>query len=134
MGRYKEQGQAMVEYMVVLAALITALLMVGQGAVGLSQDDKGSVLKAVADKHRGQGYALSLSELPETDDMVALADYYDSLGKYPELAKQLKQGGEALNQATSIVNQINDLLKDFKPVWENPFKATDLKPDLGPFK
>lgn len=124
----------MIEYLVVLSVLVAALLLPGLGSVGVTQEDKGSLLKAVADKHRGQGYALSLSELPETDDMVKLSAYYDSLGKYPELSKQLKSGGQALNTLADIMNQISKELGGLRVDWKDPFKSIDFKPDLGPFK
>jgi hypothetical protein len=127
-------GQAMVEYLVVLAALIAALLLSGIGSVGLTQDDKGSLLKAVADKHRGQGYGLSLSEIPETDDLVKLSLYYDSLGKYPELSKQLKSGGGSLNTFTNVLNEVNKEMGNFNIDWKDPFKGINLKPDFGVLK
>lgn len=123
----QEQGQAMVEYLVVVAALIAALLLAGLGSVGLSQDDKDSVLKAVADKHRGQNYALSLSEIPETDDWVKLAAYYDSLGKYPQLSKQLKSGGDALNTVSDEINELTKKMSGFNIDWKDPFKNIDFK-------
>ncbi len=115
--RKSQTGQSMVEYVVVLMALSAALLTVNyttrdgktvaDGYIGMSESDQGSLVQAFNQKHRGFGYALSLSEIPETDDLVALSVYYDRLGKYPELSKQLKSGGQALNKLSSGLNSIS---------------------------
>lgn len=104
----RQRGQAMVEYVVILAALTAALLLAGSGSVE-------ELRQAVVDKQRGQSYALSLSEIPETDDLGELAGYYKDLGKYPQLAEQLDGSGAQLNQLADRLEQTNQLLGNFNP-------------------
>ncbi|MGD2117609.1 MAG: hypothetical protein PVG66_04560 [Chromatiales bacterium] len=113
--KQKQRGQSMVEYVVILSALTAALLMPGLGSVGTSQSDANSLLKAVADKHRGHGYALSLSEIPETADLAELAAYYESLGKYPELSPQIKTGAQKLGEFSNQLTNLGNLLSSFNP-------------------
>lgn len=111
--RKLQTGQSMVEYVVILAALMAALLAPGLGSIGTDQTEQDSLLKAVVDKHRGHTYALSLSEIPETDDMASLSNYYDSLGKYPDLSQQLGKVGRftgGLKQLGSALNQLPNYL------------------------
>ncbi len=123
----------MVEYVVVLAALVAALLAPGLGSVGVTQDDTDSLLRAAASKHRGHGYALSLSEIPETDSLADLSTYYDSLGKYPELSAQLASGSDVLNQLASVLDTVDSSMQSFGlDAFEDPFKSID-PPDLGIF-
>jgi Flp pilus assembly pilin Flp len=119
----RQSGQSMVEYTVILAALTAALLLPGLGSVGTSESDTDSLLKAVADKHRGQGYVISLSEMPESNDLLELADYYDRLGKYPELSAQLRSGSHTLGQFTNGVNQLTSNLLTIKNIFKNPKDA-----------
>lgn len=98
----------MVEYVVILAALTAALLLAGNGSVE-------ALRQAVVDKQRGHSYALSLSELPETDDLGQLAEYYDALGKYPELATQLHSGSQQLGGLADRLEQTNQVLGNFDP-------------------
>ena len=113
--KQKQRGQSMVEYVVILSALTAALLMPGLGSVGTSQSDANSLLKAVADKHRGHGYAVSLSEIPETDDLTELADYYESLGKYPELTPQIQAGAQALGEFSNQLTNLGNLMRNLDP-------------------
>ncbi len=130
-----QTGQSMVEYVVILAALTAALLTPGLGSVGLTQNDSDSLLRAAASKHRGHGYALSLSEIPETDDLAELATYYDSLGKYPELSAQLGSGASALGQLANRLNTIDQKLQSFNiSSFSDPFSNVSLTPSIGPFQ
>lgn len=104
----RQRGQSMVEYVVILAALTAALLTAGNGSVE-------ALRNSVVDWHRGQSYALSLSEIPETDDLGELATYYQDLGKYPELADQLAGAGDSLDTLADRLQQTNQLLGDFNP-------------------
>ncbi|MCP3671731.1 MAG: hypothetical protein GY814_15135 [Gammaproteobacteria bacterium] len=132
--KQNQRGQSMVEYVVVLAALTAALLAPGLGSVGVTQDDTDSLLRAVASKHRGHGYALSLSEIPETDTLSELSEYYDSLGKYPDLSAQLASGADVLDQLASTLNTADSTLKNFDlDAFEDPFGSIDWEPDLGIF-
>ena len=79
-------GQSMVEYTVILAVLTIGFMMSAGG------DSFEAMETAVQDRQRGYSFAVSMSALPETDDYRELADYYDSLGKYPELAAELRIG------------------------------------------
>ncbi len=126
--RHTQRGQSMVEYTVILIALSAALLApIGTGSpgspVGTSEDDEGSLLKAVADKHRGHGYAVSLSEIPESDDLIAMADYYDRLDKFPELSKQMRTGGELANKFSNQLSSLTNAVSTFKAAISNPKQA-----------
>lgn len=121
----RQGGQAMVEYTVILLALTAALLAPSlwrssggdeTGVIGLDQSQRGSVLRAVANKHRGYGYALSLSEIPEMDGskqpgqaedpLTELANFYDSLGKYPELSRQLGEAGRLRGEIDGLTQTL----------------------------
>lgn len=95
----------MVEYVVILSAITVALLTPGLGSVEDLED-------AVQDKQRGYSYALSLSAIPETDDLTELADYYDSLGKYPELSAEIRSGDQAMKDFVESYTNIVGPLKD----------------------
>jgi len=142
----KQRGQSMVEYVVILMALSAALLTVDytsrtgvdmpEGYIGTSEADEGSLIQAIHMKHRGHNYALSLAEIPETDDWVALADYYDSLNKYPELSAQIRSGGDKLGQLTSGINNITagvNKVGSYMPPKFPPtgFSPTSAFPDIG---
>lgn len=139
----RQKGQAMVEYTIVVMALIAALLAPsiwlssdtsGEGTIGLDQSQQGTLLRAVANKHRGYGYALSLAEIPETDGtdvkLKELAAYYDSLGKYPGLSAQLKQGANKLTQWNGQLNSLNKLLSQYVPP-KPPDVCKELKKQTG---
>jgi len=106
---YKMKGQSMVEYLVVTSAIALALLAPGLGSVDNLED-------AVQDKQRGYSYAVSLSSLPETDDLAELADYYDSLGKHPELAKEIRAGDQAMKDFVAAYINVTEPLKNLKPL------------------
>lgn len=118
----------MVEYTVVLIALMAALLapklwpssdQSSDGLIGLDQSQRGTLLRGIAAKHRGYGYALSLGDIPEVDGssskLIELADYYDSLGKYPELSKQLRAGGSKIAQLNGQLTSLNQLVSQYVP-------------------
>ena len=104
------------------------------GIIGLDQSQQGTLLRALADKHRGYGYALSLVEIPEADGSDAklreLAAYYDSLGKYPGLSAQLKQGANKLTQWNNQLNQLNKELSRYVPP-KLPNVCSELKKQAG---
>jgi len=117
----------MVEYIVITSAIMLALLTpTGQGFIASLSGGtpaNGSFEDAVQDKQRGYSYALSLSAIPETDDLVELANYYDSLEKFPELSKELRAGGTVINAAGQTYQKTTELLKGFKlpslPSWSS---------------
>lgn len=121
----------MVEYVVVTSAIMLALLTpTGQGFIASLSGGtpaEGSFEDAVQDKQRGYTYALSLSVIPETDDLSELADYYDSLGKFPELSAEIRSGSDAMKDFVEgyqdFVGPLKDLevpdIPDFEDI--NPF-------------
>ncbi len=120
-GLFRQSGQSMVEYVVILIALSLVLLVadregkrIPDGYIGSTESDQGSLIQAINQKHRGQGYALSLSEIPETDDLVDLQAYYDRLGKYPELSKQLGNIGTKLGQVNSGISKATKVVRTIK--------------------
>ena len=102
-----QRGQSMVEYTVVVMALALALL-----APGLGSNE--SLRQAVVNQQNGYSYAISLSDMPETDDLTELADYYDSLGKHPELSKDLRSGDQAMKDFADKYMETTGKLKSFK--------------------
>jgi hypothetical protein len=86
-----QNGQSMVEYVVILSVLTLALVASSGG------DSFQAMELAVQDRQRGYTFAVSMSALPESDTYKVLADYYDDLGKYPELSKQLHKGGDPID-------------------------------------
>lgn len=115
----------MVEYVVILGALSAVLLTANytasdgtdypQGYIGTGEGDQGSLIQAINMKHRGHNYALSLTEIPESSDWTTLADYYDSLNKYPQLSPQIRSGAQTMGQ---ITNGLNDLASGINQVGQ----------------
>ncbi|VAW93629.1 hypothetical protein MNBD_GAMMA23-661 [hydrothermal vent metagenome] len=58
----KQRGQAMVEYVVIVAAIIAALYYTGQDDVMQSMRD------AMKGSQEGYSYAISIAELPDEND------------------------------------------------------------------
>jgi len=114
----KNRGQSMVEYIVITSAIMLALLTpTGQGFIASLSGGvpaQGSFEDAVQDKQRGYSYALSLSTIPETDDLVELANYYDSLDKFPDLSNEIRSGGSAINSVGNSYSSFTQLLKNFQ--------------------
>lgn len=102
-----QRGQSMVEYTVVVVALALALL-----APGLGSNE--SLRQAVENQQNGYSYAISLSDIPETDDLTELADYYDSLEKYPDLSSDLRGGDQAMKDFVDKYMETTGKLTDFK--------------------
>ena len=137
-----QSGQAMVEYVVVLMVLTAVLLTANytasdgsnmpDGYIGTSEADQGSLVQAINMKHRGHNYALSLSEIPETDDWTALADYYDSLNKYPELSPQIRSGAQAMGQITNGLNQITSGVSQVGQYIPPKFPPSGFPPSFPP--
>jgi len=119
----KYSGQGMVEYIVILAALITALIAAGSGSVGFSKDDD-SLVQALHERYTAQAYAISISEIPEGRDLVELADYYNELGKFPSLSSKLDSAGSTLNKVSGGLAIIDQGISNLE-------KYTDPKEALG---
>lgn len=103
----QQRGQSMLEYIVVIGALAMALLTPGLGS-------NESLRQAVVSQQNGYSYAISLSDIPETDDLTELANYYDSLEKYPELASDLRGGDQAMKDFADKYMETTGKLTDFK--------------------
>jgi Flp pilus assembly pilin Flp len=119
------RGQAMVEYVVILVALSAALISAGNGSIGFSKKDDGSLVQALHNRYTTQTYALSISEIPEGRSLTELAEYYKGLDKYPALNSKLEIAGSTLTKGTNglaIVDQGIDGLKKYT----DPKNALDL--------
>ena len=103
----RQRGQSMVEYIVVVSALAMALLVPGLGS-------NESLRQAVVNQQNGYSYAISLSDIPETDDLTELADYYDSLARHPELSKDLRNGDQAMKDFADKYMETTGKLTGFK--------------------
>jgi hypothetical protein len=125
------KGQAMIEYVVILGVLTSALLYVGNpddvdsGHIGFSKDDEGSLIQALHDRYTTQTHALSISEAPELTSYSELALYYKSLDKYPELSQKLDDAGVFLNKVTAGLVAVNDGVETLKE-YTDPNKAASL--------
>jgi Flp pilus assembly pilin Flp len=119
------QGQAMIEYVVILAALSAALIASGNGSIGLSKTDNGSLLEAMHERYTEQAYALSISEAPETDDLAELAEYYNSLNKYPALSSKLEVAAVTLAKVTNGLAVVDKGLTTLKK-YTDPAEAIKL--------
>jgi Flp pilus assembly pilin Flp len=129
-GIKRELGQAMVEYAVILAALTAALFIgyanrTGRPATG----DVEQLRQAIDFKYRGYSYAVSLSEYPETDSWGELADYYDSLGKYPGLSGNLRSGQNAMQAFVNTYASVTTGFADFDP-GDLPDSFPPITPDV----
>jgi hypothetical protein len=122
-----QSGQAMVEYVVVLAALTLAVLALGDGDFNTPEDSNIEELRqAVGFRHRGYTYAVSLSEIPEDESPLEVALYYDSLGKHPELAEQLRGGYSAVQDFTDQYVNFTTALRNFDPSSALPNDFEDI--------
>lgn len=119
------QGQSMIEYAVVLAALSTALIAAGNGSIGFSKDDDGSLVQALHNRYTTQAYALSISEIPEGRSLTELADYYKSLDKYPSLSTKLETAGDTLNKVSVGLAKIDEGISNLEQ-YTDPAKALGL--------
>jgi Flp pilus assembly pilin Flp len=119
------KGQAMIEYIVILGVLTAALLTAGEGSIGMSKDDEGSLVAALHKRYTTQTHALSISEAPETTNFNDLALYYKSLGKFPKLADGLGEASVLLNKVTSTAVSIDDGIDKLKE-YTDPKKALSL--------
>lgn len=111
----QQRGQSMVEYTVVCAALAFALLAPGSGSIE-------SLRQAAVNQQSGYSYAISLSEIPETDDLTELANYYDSLGKHADLANDLRGGDQKMKDFADKYAETTGKLKDFKSALPKKFE------------
>jgi hypothetical protein len=120
-------GQAMVEYVIVLVALTLAVLAVGDGDFSTPEDGNIDELRQAVDfRYRGYTYAVSLSEYPESEDLLEIADYYDSLGKHPELADQLRGGYSTIESYVEDYVSTTSYFRDFDPDLPDDFESIDI--------
>jgi Flp pilus assembly pilin Flp len=125
--RKRSTGQSMVEYTVILVALTLAVLAAGDGDFSTPEDGNINELRqAVQFKYRGYSYALSLSEIPESDNLVEVADYYDSMGRHPELADQLSLAGGSLDSMLEDYVDFVSGLDNFSPQLPDDFADIDI--------
>jgi hypothetical protein len=125
--RSSRSGQAMVEYVVVLSALTLAVLALGDGDFNTPEDSNIEELRQAVDfRHRGYTYAVSLSEIPEDENPLEVALYYESLGKHPELAGQLKGGYSAVQDFTDQYVNFTTALRSFDPSSALPDDFEDI--------
>ncbi|HEX5056720.1 MAG TPA: hypothetical protein VFX02_09505 [Gammaproteobacteria bacterium] len=122
-----QSGQSMVEYVVVLAALTLAVLAIGDGDFSTPEDSNMDELRQAIDyRYRGYSYAVSLSEIPESENPLEVAQYYDSLGKYPELASQMSGGYSTIEDYVNKYVDFTSGLRDFDPSSALPSDFDDI--------
>ena len=119
----------MIEYSVILVALTTALMAAGLGSVGLTKNDDQSLMQALHQRYTAQAYALSVTELPEGRDLGELADYYQSLDKYPELATQLQDASLAINRVSQGIAKATQGINTLKSYTDPKQALKDLNTD-----
>lgn len=125
--KIRQTGQSMVEYTVILVALTMAVLAVGDGDFSTPEDSNIDELRQAIDfNHRGYTYAVSLSEYPESEDLAAIADYYDSLGKHPELADQMRGGVSTIKSYVTDYVETTSYFQDFDPDLPDDFEDIDI--------
>jgi hypothetical protein len=125
-----QSGQSMVEYAVVLAALTLAVLAIGDGDFSTPEDSNIDELRQAVDfRHRGYTYAVSLSEIPEAENPLEVAQYYDSLGKHPELASQMSGGYSTIESYVDKYVNVTTALRSFDPGSALPDDFEDI--DIG---
>jgi hypothetical protein len=125
-----QSGQAMVEYVVILAALTLAVLALGDGDFDTPEDSNIDELRQAIDfRHRGYTYAVSLSEIPEAESPLEVAQYYDSLGKHPELASNMSGGYTAIQNYVDQYVNVTSALRSFDPGTALPDDFEDI--DIG---
>jgi hypothetical protein len=111
-----QSGQSMVEYVVILSALTMAVLALGDGNFDTPEDSNIEELRQAIDyRHRGYTYALSLSEIPEAENPMEVAMYYDSLGKHPELASQMARGYSTIQNYVDRYVSVTTAVRSFDP-------------------
>jgi hypothetical protein len=111
-----QRGQSMVEYVVILSALTMAVLALGDGDFNTPEDSNIEELRQAIDyRHRGYTYALSLSEIPEDENPMEVAMYYDSLGKHPELASQMARGYSTIQNYVDQYVSVTTAVRSFDP-------------------
>ncbi|HEY3486551.1 MAG TPA: hypothetical protein VGL10_00660 [Gammaproteobacteria bacterium] len=126
----RQYGQAMVEYVIILAALTLAVLAIGDGDFDTPEDSNVNELRQAIDyRHRGYTYALSLSEIPEAENPLEVAEYYDSLGKHPELASQMAGGYSTIQNYVDKYVNVTTALRDFDASGDLPDDFEDI--DIG---
>jgi hypothetical protein len=112
----------MVEYTVILVALTTALMTAGLGSVGLSKNDDQSLLQGLHKRYTTQAYSLSITELPEGRNLTELAEYYESLDKYPELRQRLQDAAASITKVSQGITQVSSGVNTLKS-YSDPKKA-----------
>jgi hypothetical protein len=123
-----QSGQSMVEYVVVLAVLTLAVLGMGDGDFSTPEDSNIDELRqAINYRHGGYSYAVSLSEIPEAESPLEVAQYYDSLGKHPELASQMSGGYSAIQNYVDQYVNVTTGMRNFDPSeLPNSFENIDI--------
>ena len=101
----------MVEFVVVVFFGIMVLSGAG-GAI-----DK--LIETMQNSYRGYTYAVSLSELPNYADVVAVYDDCIAKGGSPDFCKKLVDSGSFLDEIEDYVNKFNDV-KGGLALWKNP--------------
>ncbi len=71
--RFKQQGQSMTEYVVVLTALL------GLYTLTPMKDEISNLETAINNKSKGYAYAISLSDYPDAENVNDLIDHYPAL-------------------------------------------------------
>lgn len=108
----KQSGQSMVEYTVVLVALVGALYVVTAdgkkgGLIASDKQQQGSLLQLMHHRYTRQNMAIRISELPEKRNLKQLADYYQQLDKYPKLSQGIENAGNKVSKLTEDIESVN---------------------------
>jgi len=136
--RRYQSGQSMIEYTVILMALTALLVNVSgdpdESTLGLSSEDKNTLMYSVHQRYTAQDFGLRVSELPERENLDDITNYYDELEKFPDLSKKLNSVASSINTVTEAVDDIEsnistlsnydlDAVKDdVKSLAEDQFK------------
>lgn len=125
-----QSGQSMVEYVVVLSALMAALYAVTDepGAVGMNKNQDPSLMHAIHQRYSNQNFALRLTQIPPSDagynfesirGGAGLSNYEGALNK---IAKNVtgKHAREELNDYRK--SNIFSLIDGMKQQAENLLK------------
>ncbi len=93
----KQSGQAMAEYIVVIASLVMLynVTPVRDGVVDLEN--------AINNKAKGYSYGISLSDYPDAESLQ------DLINHYPQLSAQRDKLQAQINQINSISNRMNSM-------------------------
>lgn len=116
----------------ILVALTMAVLAIGDGDFSTPGDSNIDELRQAIDfSHRGYTYAVSLSEYPESEDLLAISEYYDDLGKHPELADQMRGGYSTIQSYVTDYVETTSYFRDFSPDLPDDFEDIDIGAIIG---